>query len=63
MSGFILSILANVFLIILVLTLVYPKVYKVYMNKKKQRELHLVTKRKEEIRKIVIEYLEELKNE
>jgi len=63
MSGLILSIITNVILGVLFLSVYGPRIISYIRNKKKLRETHLVTKRKEEIRQIVIEYLEELKNE
>ena len=63
MSGLILSIIGNIMLGTVFLLHYGPKVINYITNKKKLRERHLVTKRKEEIRQIVIEYLEELKNE
>lgn len=55
----IISLIVNFGLIILVLSLVYPKLIRRYRNKKKQRE----TKEEQRIKRIVIEFLEELKND
>lgn len=55
----IISLIVNFGLIILVLSLVYPKLIRRYRNKKKQRE----TKEEQRIKRIVIQFLEELKND
>ena len=55
----IISLIVNFGLIILVLSLVYPKLIRRYRNKKKQRE----TKEEQRIKRIVIEFLEQLKND
>ena len=55
----IISLIVNFGLIILVLSLVYPKFIRRYRNKKKQRE----TKEEQRIKRIVIEFLEQLKND
>ena len=55
----IISLIINFGLIILVLSLVYPKLIRRYRNKKKQRE----TKEEQRIKRIVIQFLEELKND
>jgi alpha-N-acetylglucosamine transferase len=62
MQALIISIVVNVILIILVLSLFYNRVNEVYKKYKIKRERQRVTRSKEEIRKIVIEYLEEIKN-
>ena len=58
-----LSLVLNVVLSILVLSLVYPKAIVVYRKHKKQRETQANKGREEFIRKVVREYLEELKND
>ena len=64
MSTFaILSLVSNVVLGIMVLSLVYPKAIQSYKNKKKQREIQENKGREEFIKKVVREYLEELKND
>jgi len=62
MQALIISTIANVILIILVLSLFRNRMIEVYRNYKIKRERQRVTRSKEEIRKIVIEYLEEIKN-
>lgn len=62
MQGLTVSLILNVILIILVLTLLSNRMYELYRSHKIKRERQGVTRRKEEIRKIVIEYLEEIKN-
>jgi hypothetical protein len=63
MQALIISMIANIMLGTVFLLHYGPKIIQSIRDKKKLRETHLVTKRKEEIRQIVIEYLEELKNE
>lgn len=64
MSTFaILSLVSNVVLGIMVLSLVYPKAIQRYKNIKKQREIQENKGREEFIKKVVREYLEELKND
>tara|TARA_R110000868_G_scaffold101255_1_gene278831 strand:- start:185 stop:376 length:192 start_codon:yes stop_codon:yes gene_type:complete len=63
MQALIISIVVNVILIILVLSLFYNRVNEVYKKYKNSRERQRVTRSKEEIRRTVREYLEELKNE
>lgn len=53
------SLIINFGLIILVLSLVYPKAIQRYRNGKKQRE----TQRVKEIQKIVNDYLKSLQND
>jgi alpha-N-acetylglucosamine transferase len=62
MQALIISTIANVILIILVLSLFRNRMIEVYKKYKIKRERQRVTRSKEEIRKIVIEYLEEIKN-
>lgn len=62
-ASIIISILLNLVLGILVLSMVLPSLYKVYKTKKIERERQRVTLRHKEIRRIVVEYLEELKND
>ncbi len=57
------SLVVNFGFIMLVLTLVYPKVVKLYRTKKKSREIQRKTKEKQYIRKVVNDYLEELRND
>lgn len=57
---FIISLVINIGLIILCLSMIYPKAIQVYKNRKKLRETQANKERKEFIRKVVIEYLEEL---
>jgi len=64
MSTFqLLSFVLNVVLSILVLSLIYPKAIQVYSKRKKLRENQANKEREEFIRKVVREYLEELKND
>ena len=64
MSTFsIVSLLSNIVLGILVLSLVYPKAIQRYKQTKKQREIQANKEREEFIRRVVREYLEELKND
>lgn len=64
MSTFqLLSFVLNVVLSILVLSLIYPKAIQVYKKHKKLRENQANKEREEFIRKVVREYLEELKND
>lgn len=53
------SLIINIGLITLCLTLVYPKLIQVYRTRKKQREKRLYTT----IKQLVNRYLEELKND
>jgi len=62
MQALTLSLITNVILVILILSLFYNRVKEVYRNYKIKRERQRVTHSKEEIRKIVVEYLEEIKN-
>jgi Flp pilus assembly protein TadB len=57
------SLVVNFGFIMLVLTLVYPRVIKLYRTKKKSREIQRKTKEKQYIRKVVNDYLEELRND
>ena len=57
------SLVINFGFIMLVLTLVYPRVIKLYRTKKKSREIQRKTKEKQYIRKVVNDYLEELRND
>jgi len=57
---FIISLVVNILLIILCLSMVYPKAIQVYKNRKKLRETQANKEREDYIRKVVIEYLEEL---
>ena len=59
----VISFILNFGLIILCLSLVYPKAIQVYKEKKKQRETLRDKERNDYIRKVVREYLEELKND
>ena len=64
MSTFaILSLVSNIVLGILVLSLVYPKVIQRYKDTKKLRETQANKEREEFIRKVVREYLQELQND
>lgn len=64
MSTFtIVSFFLNLVLIILCLSLVYPKAIQVYREKKKLRENQRDNEIKEFIQRVVREYLEELKND
>lgn len=64
MSTFtIISIIVNIGLIILCLSLVYPKAIQLYRNRQKLRESNANKVREQYIRKVVREYLEELKND
>lgn len=64
MSTFsLLSLVSNIVLGILVLSMVYPKAIQRYKNTKKQREKQANKEREEFIRKVVREYLDELKND
>ena len=59
----VISFILNIGLLILCLSLVYPKAIRMYMVKKKQRENQRDKERKEYIQQVVREYLEELKND
>lgn len=59
----VISFILNFGLIILCLSLVYPKAIQVYKEKKKQRETQRDKEREDYIRKVVIDFLEELKND
>ena len=59
----IISFILNIGLIILCLSLVYPKAIQVYKEKKKQRENQRDKESKEFIQKVVRDYLEELAND
>lgn len=58
-ASFIISLIVNAGLIVLVLSLVYPKAIQSYSKKKKLAE----TQEKLRIKQIVIEYLKELQND
>jgi uncharacterized protein (UPF0297 family) len=58
-----LSLVSNIVLGILVLSLVYPKAIQRYKDTKKQRERQANKEREEFIRKVVREYLKELQND
>jgi nucleoside permease NupC len=58
-----LSLVSNIVLGILVLSLIYPKAIQRYKDTKKQRETQANKEREEFIKKVVREYLEELKND
>jgi len=62
MSGLILSIITNVILGVLFLSVYGPRIISYIRNKKNLREIQANKERKEEIRAIVVEYLEEIKN-
>lgn len=60
MQAFSISLIVNIILSICIVSLVFgPKVISLYKNKKKVRETRLETR----IKQIVIEYLNELKND
>ena len=58
-----LSLVSNIVLGILVLSLIYPKAIQRYKDTKKQREKQANKEREEFIRKVVREYLKELQND
>jgi len=62
MQALIISIVANIILGILFLSVYGPRIISYIRNKKNLREIQAYKERKEEIRAIVVEYLEEIKN-
>lgn len=58
-----LSLISNIVLGIMVLSLVYPKAIQRYKNIKKQREIQENKGREEFIKKVVRDYLRELQND
>ena len=57
------DIIQNLIIISLCLSMVYPKGIERYRKRKKLRETQEEQRRQEEIRKIVVEFLEEIKKD
>ena len=63
MSHFIYDLVQSLIIIILCLTIIYPKANKIYRDRKKLRETQREQERKESIHQIVVEFLKELKED
>ena len=63
MQAFVISLVVNIILIILCLTLIYPKANKIYLQRKKLRQTQREQEIKEFIHKVVIDYLQKLQND
>lgn len=63
-TSILVSIIANIVMGIALLSLIVgPRIYKYITQHKKQREIQAYKERTEEIRKIVVEFLEEIKKD
>ena len=59
----IISFIINFGLIILVLSLVYPKAIQRYNSRKRLKETHRIASQEHFIRRVVLAYLKELEND